>query len=323
MSSQPHTPIDLQHVRREIEAEVRARRAAGEYPPGFEREMDALFARFAPPEASEDFDAALERAEETVALEPVIPIASRNPALAIVKRVVSKLIGWYHVWIVQQVTALGSTITHTLRLLGRRVDTVERLTGDAARVRAAGARVTPERPDDTWGASVVAAFTGATFTAVGGRVLVAECGRGGLLGQLTAAGVDAYGVEPRRDAADDAVERGLEVRLDDAVGHLDGVEKESLHGVVLRACVERLTTGELLELADVAAARVAPGGVVVVCSLTRAAWGTDATAVEADLSPGHPLHAATWRAIFEERGFDDVTTAPAGEAAYVVTARRA
>ena len=56
--------IDLDEVRREIDEEVRARRAAGEYPPGFERELDALFAQFAPAEASDDFDTSLERAEE-------------------------------------------------------------------------------------------------------------------------------------------------------------------------------------------------------------------------------------------------------------------
>ena len=42
-------PLDLDRLRREIDAEVRARRASGAYPPGFERELDAVFARYAPP----------------------------------------------------------------------------------------------------------------------------------------------------------------------------------------------------------------------------------------------------------------------------------
>ena len=92
-------PIDTRSLAAEIEAEVRARRAAGEYPPGFERELDVLFDRFAPPEVSNDFDAALERSEDLVVMDPVIPVASRNPALGFVKRLVSKLIGWYHGWI--------------------------------------------------------------------------------------------------------------------------------------------------------------------------------------------------------------------------------
>ena len=46
--------LDLQQVLREIDDEVRARRAAGEFPPGMERELDLLFARFAPPTVSGD-----------------------------------------------------------------------------------------------------------------------------------------------------------------------------------------------------------------------------------------------------------------------------
>ena len=93
------------------------------------------------------------------------------------KRVVSKLIGWYHVWLVQQVTALGATITHALRLLGQRVDTVERLTGDAERaVRAAGARMRRRAPT-TYGARPWST----AFTADRAGSLVAECGGGALL----------------------------------------------------------------------------------------------------------------------------------------------
>jgi hypothetical protein len=309
-------PVDLEQVRREIAAEVRARRAAGDYPPGFERELDALFDRFAPPEASENFDVALARAEETVAVEPVIPIASRNPALLVLKRVVSKLIGWYHIWLVQQITALGATITHALRLLGGRVETLERHTGDEARVRSEGARIVPDRDDTVWESRVIDAVRGAD-----GRVLVAECGDGTLLAAIVAAGVDAYGVEPRRAVADEAIARGLEVRADEASGHLRAVEEKGLGGVVLRGCVERLTAGELLLLADLACERLQPGARVVVCSVMPEAWGRGRTAVEADLSPGRPFHAATWRSVLEQRHCTavDVHEVPDG---YVVVATR-
>lgn len=310
-------PIDLIQVRREIDAEVRARRAAGEYPPGFERELDALFDRFAPAEASEDFDVALGRAEEKVAVEPVIPTASQNPVLLVVKKVMSKLIGWYHVWLVQQITGLGATITHALRLLGRRVADVERATGDAARVRAEAARVAPVRDDDAWSAVVVGALRD-----VEGRVIVAECGDGALLAAIDAAGCDAYGVEPRSALADDAAARGLEVRVDDALGHLDSLQPGDLGAIVLRGCSERLTTGERLELADLATSRVHTGGQLVVCSIDPSAWGSVGTEVEADLVPGRPLHAATWQAILSERRCDSEVHRPAGEGSFVVVATR-
>src|SRR5689334_9103049 len=140
-------PVDVHKLAAEIEAEVRARRAAGEYPPGFERDMDALFARFAPPEVSTDFDSALERSEELVLLDPVIPVASRNPAFRLVKTVVAKLIGFYHAWLSQQITALAVAVNNALRLNGKRVTELEQITGEVARARAVGARLPAPRDD--------------------------------------------------------------------------------------------------------------------------------------------------------------------------------
>ena len=143
--------VDIHKLAAEIEAEVRARRAAGEYPPGFERELDQLFDRFAPPEVSNDFDAALERAEDLVIVDPVIPVASNSPVLGVVKRVMSKLIGWYHVWLAQQISGLATAINTALRLLGGRVVELEHVTGDVARTRAIGARIAARRDDDRVG----------------------------------------------------------------------------------------------------------------------------------------------------------------------------
>ncbi len=92
---------------------------------------------------------------------------------------------------------------------------------------------------------------------------------------------------------------------------------------MLRGLVERAPLGELLLLVDAAAAKLAPGGRLVVCSLRREAWGRDATAAEADLVAGHPLHPDTWNAVLPEHGFVDVQVHPAGADAYVVTATRA
>lgn len=311
-------PVDLQQVRREIEAEVRARRASGEYPAGFEREMDALFARFAPPEVSEDFDAALERAEEAVAVDPVIPTASNNPVFGIVKRVTAKLIGWYHVWIAQQLTGFGAVLTNALRLLGGRVGELERRTAAAGRAREASRRLAPVRDDAVWRSAVLDALKGAT-----GRVAVLECGDGALLAALVDGGIDAYGVEPRADLADDALAHGGEVRVDDVPGHLASVAHGALAGVVLRGVVERTPVGELLELVDASAAALASGGRLVVCSLAREVWGDGATAAEADLVPGRPLRPATWMTVLPEQGFADVNVVATGDAAYVVVATRA
>ena len=51
--------------------------------------------------------------------------------------------------------------------------------------------------------------------------------------------------------------------------------------------------------------------------------GRDATAAEADLVAGHPLHPDTWNAVLPDQGFVDVQVQAAGADAYVVTATRA
>jgi hypothetical protein len=310
--------VDIHKLAAEIEAEVRARRAAGEYPPGFERELDRLFDRFAPPEVSNDFDAALERAEDLVIVDPVIPVASNSPVLGVVKRVMSRLIGWYHVWVAQQISALATAINTALRLLGGRVVELEHATGDIARARGVGARIAAVRDDSAWETPVTNALRGCA-----GRVAVVECGDGGLLFSLVSAGLDAYGVEPRSSVADIALGRGLEVRVDDGAAHLHAVGAAALGGLVLRGLVERAPLCELLLLIDAAAAKLAPGGRLVVCSLRREVWGREGTAAEADLVAGHPLHPDTWEAVLPDLGFADVQVHAAGTDAYVVTAARA
>jgi hypothetical protein len=314
----PDDAVDIHKLAAEIEAEVRARRAAGEYPPGFERELDQLFDRFAPPEVSNDFDAALERAEDLVIVDPVIPVASNSPVLGIVKRVMSKLIGWYHVWVAQQISGLATAINTALRLLGGRVDELEHTVADVARARSVGARIAAVRDDGAWEAAVTNALHGCP-----GRIAVVECGDGALLAALVRDGLDAYGIEPRAAAADAALARGLEVRIDDGAAHLHAVGAAALGGLVLRGLVERAPLGDLLLLVDAAAGKLVSGGRLVVCSLRREAWGRDTTAAEADLVAGHPLHPDTWNAVLPEQGFVDVQVHTAGADAYVVTATRA
>jgi hypothetical protein len=311
-------PIDTRTLAAEIEAEVRARRAAGEYPPGFERELDVLFDRFAPPEVSNDFDAALERSEDLVVMDPVIPVASRNPALGFVKRSVSKLIGWYHGWLAQQISAMATAINTALRLLGDRVKGLERVTGDIARAREIAGRAPAVRDDAVWTPQVLDGLRGCA-----GRIALVHCGEGDLLAALVEAKLDAYGVEPRAESADGARRRGLEVRHDDGVAHLNAVGDAALAGLVLRGMVERISIGEALALVETATSRLAPGGRLVICSLTRAVWGDGATAVEADLVAGHPLHPDTWAHIVAEHEYTDVRVQSAGTNAYIVQATRA
>jgi SAM-dependent methyltransferase len=291
--------IDFDRLRHEIDAEVRARRASGAYPPGFERELDAVFARYAPAAASNDIELVIDEAEEAAGLDLAIPTASEKRGGEIVKRVLAKIFGWYHAFLVQQVVKFAGAIVGAVRVLGHHVEALETATGHALRAHDEAARLPAAAPGAEWADGVVDALRG-----VDGRVLVAECGTGDLLAALGAAGIDAYGVEPRLTAADAAAARGLEVRGDDIVTHLRSVKTDELAAVVLVGVVDRAAAGELLELIDLVVDRLRRDAVIVVLSAGPAAPARGPQAVATDLAPGRPVHPETWTYLLDAAGFE-------------------
>jgi hypothetical protein len=156
-----------------------------------------------------------------------------------------------------------------------------------------------------WAAVVVAELGGTK-----GRVLHTECGAGALLAAVVAAGADAYGVEPVEGLAMEASRAGLDVRADDALVHLRAIPDATLGGLILSGCVDALPLGEVLELADRAAAVLVGGGTVVVASGGPAAWARSRDPVVADLAPGRPLHPETWCHLLGARGLDGIRIEP-------------
>jgi hypothetical protein len=302
----PAAPLDLARVQAEIAEEVRRRRATGDFPPGLERELDAMFARYAPASASDDFDDVLAFAETQSFIHADVPTASRRAPLAYVKRVLRAFMAWYVRFLAQQVTAFAGAITRAVSLLGRRVDALETATA-----------VAPERAlvrgDDAgsdlsaWLPLVVGAMADAP-----GRVLHAEAGRGRLVQALADGGIAVYGIEPVEETSLEAARAGLDVRTDDVLAHLRNVPDGALGGVVLSGCVDRLPLGEVLAVANRAVAALAPGGVVVVLSVGPGTWARGLDPVLADLAPGRPLHPETWAHLLSGRGLvvDPVRTGP-------------
>ena len=298
MSAEPD-PIDFTRLTAEINEEVRRRRAAGDFPPGLERELDSLFARYAPATAGGDFDEVLEQAERGSFVHADVPTASRQPLARIVKRVLRPLMAFYMRFIAQQVTAFAGAITRAVRLLGHRVDVLEQVTVRASdRMLADLAEHRPVADLSPWIETVSAALAG-----VEGRVLHGECGDGALLAKLVADGRDAYGVEPRATLAMAAAKAGLDVRGDDLLTHLGTVPDGALSGLVLSGAVDVLPLGLVLQLIQLATAKVASGGVVVVLSSAPAAWARSLDPVVADLAPGRPLHPETWTHLLRSHGF--------------------
>ena len=288
--------IDLQQVLKEIDAEVRARRASGDFPPDLERELDLAFARFSPASASgNDLDALLQAAEKASFMDADPPTGSRMPAVGALKKTERKLLGWYFRYVTQQTTAFGGVVIALLRLLGRRVERLEVVTGAGSDDVLAAARKATGAAVDVSG----------HVAGAGGRVLVAEATDPSLVTALEQAGADVY-----------AIGVGEEVVLD----HLQVVDDGALGGLVLAGAVDRGPLGMQLAILDRALAVLAPGGRLAIVGTDPAAWG-QADPVLADLSPGRPLHAETWVHLLDQRGVAGAQIARSGTS-YAVLAER-
>ena len=115
--------VDLEHVLREIDEEVRARRASGDFPPGMERDLELVFARFAPSTLTgDDLEALVEAADRAAFIQSDPPTASRIPAVSILKRVERKLLGWFFRFLAQQMTTFAGVTVQALRQIVAALD---------------------------------------------------------------------------------------------------------------------------------------------------------------------------------------------------------
>ena len=75
------------------------------------------------------------------------------------------------------------------------------------------------------------------------RVVDLGCGRGELLEMLRDAGVGAYGVDTEPDFVDLVAEKGLEIRREDAVAHVEGLAPGDVDAIVASHLVEHMPPG--------------------------------------------------------------------------------
>lgn len=97
-----------------------------------------------------------------------------------------------------------------------------------------------------------------------GPVLDIGCGRGELLEVLRSAEIKAYGVDINEAHVSLCQERGLDVRHEDALSHLDSVPPASLGGVTAIQLVEHLSVEDVIELIDRAIIALQHGGVLIL-----------------------------------------------------------
>jgi hypothetical protein len=238
-----------------------------------------------------------------------VPVESQKAVGSYVKRLIRQSIDWYMGFIVHQIVKFAWAVSRMFHVLVDHVEDLEAAV-ETQRVPELPPRVVPASDPGSawWSAEAVAAVSG-----ISGRVLQADCGNGTLVHALMAAGVDAYGVDGDEGVLEPALERGLDVRAEPVLGHLDVVAEEALAGLVLTGSVQWLHPNERDRLVRLAASRLALDGVLVIHSATPESWSAGADHLLTDLAPGRPLHAATWAHLLAQHGFEQRSLTHGGE----------
>jgi len=311
----------LDQVRREIDDEVRRRRAAGDFPPSFERKLDELFTRYTPTgEADDYFSEALKLADRAAFFDIDVPTGSRREVRGFVKWSLWQAEAWFVRYVVDQLNHFSSSLMRTVHLLDERLSDVEH---DMALV-APGAlaeddEVAPGTDPRPFAESIVARLAGGP----GGRVLHSECGDGGLLGLFAEAGIDGYGIDPGTGAADVAAASSFDVRRDDTAGHLAGLADGVLGGLVLSGVVDRSSAVARRRLLQLAELKLAPGATLAIVGTVPEVWSEVVGPVAADLAAGRPWHMETWASVVAKAGFGHVETQAKGNGFVVLAGKRA
>ena len=127
-----------------------------------------------------------------------------------------------------------------------------------------------------------------------GRVLHAASGDGWLVRALAAAGGDAYGVDPRPTSSTGPSSARRPARGGAGRAPAGRGRRPASAAIVLSGVVDGHDRRRARQLLDRLADRLAPGGTLVVHSLSRPAWDAADAPPEADLAPGRPLRPETW-----------------------------
>jgi hypothetical protein len=316
----PDPQAYVAQVMAEIEEEVRQRRSSGDLPPKLERELDELFLAHSPVAGrGGDLTEALRMVDAATFVDPVVPVDSQRAAGAVVKKGMRTVLLWYVGWITHQISQFASAVSRALHIVEGRLKELERKV-EVQRVPGAGVVEVHDahRADAWWVGPTVAAVA-----SVPGRIVHAASGDGWLVRRIIDAGGDAYGVDPRTNLVEAGVLTVSDLRGEDLGDHLRAVAPAGLGAIVLSGIVDGMAGGERAQLLHLIGSTLAPGGVLVLHSLSRAAWDGEYAPFEADLAPGRPLRPTTWQRLLDESGyFATVVDGPAG-ADYLVTAVRA
>ena len=137
-------------------------------------------------------------------------------------------------------------------------------------------------------------------------VLDVGCGRGELLSALASRGIPCSGVDLDAGMVAEARGAGLDVTAGDGIAHLRSLPEGSLGSIIAVHVVEHLPLHALLELLELAASRLRPGGILVAETPNPASLVVLGNSYILDPTHVWPLHPSLLTFLCERAGFRDV-----------------
>lgn len=248
--------VDVGMIVAEVEADVRRRRAAGDYPPALLHRLSTEF------HVESDDDAP----EALALIQASRPLRSDHPgigaAIMFAKRVVRRLLAWYVQPVADDQTRFNTAAVRELRLIERRLQRLE----------------TPwVRPPGSPAADLAAEQLLEGVAAARADALARLLGRAPPGPRLV--------LGPASPATTPLPGHDTELRFGDPLDHLAQVATSSLSAVVLAGVLPRLSACELLRVVPLAADTLRSGGLLVADAPRpeHASLPADPSALEPDM----------------------------------------
>ena len=137
-------------------------------------------------------------------------------------------------------------------------------------------------------------------------VLDLGCGRGEVLTVLEGEGIECRGVDSSSAMVRACTERGLRAEQGDLLEVLEGLEPESVGGIVSFHVIEHLPPGAVDRLVRLAFAALRPGGVLLLETPNPLSIAVTARSFWLDPTHVRPVHPETLRVSYENAGFADI-----------------